>query len=516
MSELIGFLKSGSIGDGFLVRLNKTVNSESLQIGDFIVVQGDIYDYFGIIEDIRIGASNEDIFFNPPENNAQKISVKGAITFSEVLVTPYLMIEKSTNRVITIKTIPEHFSNARKANERDIRIVFGGNTEKAFHVGSPLTMDERIYIDLEKLAKRNNAIFGITGSGKTFLGRIIFSGIIKHDIASLLIFDMHNEYGRFAKSEKKGKLPSLKGLFDSKVKVFDVSDKNEDADDFIKIPYKDITTTDAAMLSSQLSYSPHSEETAREIKRRFGDNWLKYIADLRNLPEKEKEEEAAKLGVNPSSLSALVRHLGGLLGLDFIQDIDEDSSVQKILQYLKNGTSVVVQFSGKYANNPLAYFAVANIITRRIHELYASASEKERNKRIMIVIEEAHKLLSSDIKDKNIFGTIAREMRKYNVTLFVIDQRPSEIDSEVLSQVGTRFVMQLMDEKDMDAVFQGVGGGSRLKKILRTLQPQEVLLFGYAVMAPVPMRVREYGTNFYDEMKEGSSEPSPDDADNLY
>ena len=107
-------------------------------------------------------------------------------------------------------------------------------------------------------------------------------------------------------------------------------------------------------------------------------------------------------------------------------------------------------------------------------------------------------------------------MRKYNVTLFVIDQRPSEIDSEVLSQVGTRFVMQLMDEKDMDAVFQGVGGGSRLKKILRTLQPQEVLLFGYAVMAPVPMRVREYNESFFKEVSESVSAPSAEDADELY
>ncbi len=516
MNGSIGFLKSGSIGDGFLIRLNKTVNSESLQIGDFIVVQGDLYDYFGIIEDIRIGSSNEDVFFNPPENKVQRIAVKGAITFSEVLVTPYLMIEKSTNRVVTIKTIPEHFSDARKANERDIRIVFGGNAEKAFHVGSPLTMDERIYIDLEKLAKRNNAIFGITGSGKTFLGRIIFSGLIKHDVASLLIFDMHNEYGQFAKSEKKGKLKSLKGLFGTRVKVFDVSDKNDGADDFIKIPYGDIAAADIAMLSFLLSYSQHSEETAWIINKRFGDKWLKHVEELRSATEAEIEEKAKEWGVNSSSLSALVRHLDKLLSLDFIQNIKEDSSVQKILRYLKNGTSVVVQFSGKYANNPLAYFTVANIITRRIHELYASASEEERNKRIMIVVEEAHKLLSSDIKDKNIFGTIAREMRKYNVTLFVIDQRPSEIDSEVLSQVGTRFVMQLMDEKDMDAVFQGVGGGSRLKKILRTLQPQEVLLFGYAVMAPVPMRVREYNESFFKEVSESVSAPSAEDADELY
>jgi DNA helicase HerA-like ATPase len=43
------------------------------------------------------------------------------------------------------------------------------------------------------------------------------------------------------------------------------------------------------------------------------------------------------------------------------------------------------------------------------------------------------------------FGTIARELRKFNVTLLVVDQRPSGIDAEVLSQIGTRFSCQLND-----------------------------------------------------------------------
>ena len=56
------------------------------------------------------------------------------------------------------------------------------------------------------------------------------------------------------------------------------------------------------------------------------------------------------------------------------------------------------------------------------------------------------------------------------MTLMVIDQRPSGIDDEVMSQIGTRITALLNDEKDIDAVFTGVRGGSQLKALLATLE----------------------------------------------
>ena len=46
-------------------------------------------------------------------------------------------------------------------------------------------------------------------------------------------------------------------------------------------------------------------------------------------------------------------------------------------------------------------------------------------------------------------------MRKYFVTLLVVDQRPSGIDNEVMSQVGTRITCLLNDEKDIGCYFYG-------------------------------------------------------------
>src|SRR5439155_19435056 len=105
----------------------------------------------------------------------------------------------------------------------------------------------------------------------------------------------------------------------------------------------------------------------------------------------------------------------------------------------------------------------------------------------------AHKFLSSSASGQAIFGTIARELRKYSVTLLVVDQRPSSIDSDVMSQIGSRVTALLNDEKDIDAVFTGVSGSSSLKSVLASLDTrQQAMMLGHAVPMPVVIRTRAY------------------------
>ena len=113
-----------------------------------------------------------------------------------------------------------------------------------------------------------------------------------------------------------------------------------------------------------------------------------------------------------------------------------------------------------------------------------------------IVIEEAHRFLSPAVASQSPFGLIAREMRKNNVTLLVVDQRPSAIDPEVLSQVGTKVCCLLDDERDVDAVMAGASGSRELRSVLAGLRSrQQSLFFGEAVPIPVAVQVRDYGTD---------------------
>ena len=123
---------------------------------------------------------------------------------------------------------------------------------------------------------------------------------------------------------------------------------------------------------------------------------------------------------------------------------------------------------------------------------------------MVIVIEEAHKFLGQAVASQTIFGTIARELRKYNVTLMVIDQRPSAIDSEVMSQLGTRLTCLLDNERDIDAALSGTPGSRQLRGVLSRLEPkQQALIFGHALPMPVVIHTREYNDAFYAQVQRG-------------
>jgi len=112
----------------------------------------------------------------------------------------------------------------------------------------------------------------------------------------------------------------------------------------------------------------------------------------------------------------------------------------------------------------------------------ATAEDGAKPRPLVITIEEAHKFLSRELAGQTIFGTIAREMRKYNVSLMVIDQRPSGIDEEVMSQMGTKITCLLDNERDIESVLTGVSGKSELKGVLAKLDSrQQALIFGHAV-----------------------------------
>ena len=131
----------------------------------------------------------------------------------------------------------------------------------------------------------------------------------------------------------------------------------------------------------------------------------------------------------------------------------------------------------------------------------ADGGQGEEPRPLVIFIEEAHKFLTPDVASQTIFGTIARELRKYNVTLMIVDQRPSGIDSEVMSQLGTRMSCALNDDRDMNAVLMGARDSGQLRGVLSRLDnKQQALVFGHAVPMPVVVRPRDYDESFYADM----------------
>ena len=82
----------------------------------------------------------------------------------------------------------------------------------------------------------------------------------------------------------------------------------------------------------------------------------------------------------------------------------------------------------------------------------------------------------------------------------------------MLSQLGTRISGWLGDEDDIHAVLSGLSGREALRGMLARLQPkEEVLLLGWGVPMPLPVKSRRYDDKFWKELLGGNSRRSKEE-----
>lgn len=503
----IGKVISGSFIKGLIARLDQSV--EDVRVGKFVVVHGEKHEFFSMVTDVMLEATSQNILIDPPDGDPFLDEIlSGTSTYGTVTLMPRLMLPSDQEQgLLPVKTVPRHFSALYEASEEDFVRVFGQEGDTRFEIGQPLDMDVPVCIDLARFVERSNGVFGKSGTGKSFLTRLLLCGTIFTNVASNLIFDMHSEYGWGATSESGNPVKGLRQLFGSKVLVYTLDAETarrtgrSGIDGEIVIGLNQIEVDDVIPLQDELNLSSAAAESSHLLADHYREQWLTELLGMDSDGIKEFSENS---GAHIGAVSALRRKLLQVKRLGFVQDRADFSVVDRMINALAQGYHVVLDF-GRY-DNTLAYMLVANIITRRIHRKWtkqtqtylSSENQAEKPRQLMITIEEAHKFLNPLTAKQTIFGTIAREMRKYSVTLLVVDQRPSSIDDEVMSQLGTRITALLNDDKDIDAVFAGVSGSANLKAVLATLDSrQQAMVLGHAVPMAVVVRTRPYDAAFY-------------------
>ena len=540
----LGSVIQGSLTKGLEVRLHPDVSVEDMRVGKFLVVQGVRSRFFCLLTDVSLGTSSERIIANPPpiEDTFLRDVLAGSGTYGTVDLSPMLMFTPTaTNKdfsslpidtpkdtslasfqaqtstdmeLLPVKTIPAHFSQVYEASETDFRSVFGWEDDpyrRNFSIGRPLDMDVPVCIDLDRFVERSNGIFGKSGTGKSFLTRLLISGIIRKDAAVNLMFDMHSEYGWEAMKEGKqvSTVKGLRQLFPGKVEMYTLDPEStkrrgvRDAQE-LYLSYDQIEIEDLKLVAKELGLSEAALDNANILYNEYGRSWIMRLVNMTN--EDIKMFCEAKQG-HQGSISSLQRKLMRFDSLKYIRSACPHNYIDQLIQALDAGKNVIIEFGSQ--SNMLSYMLATNMITRRIHANYVKKADRflqtknplDKPRQLVITIEEAHRFLDSSIVHQTIFGTIAREMRKYFVTLLVVDQRPSGIDNEVMSQVGTRVTCLLNDEKDIEAIFTGVSGGSSLRSVLAKLDSkQQALVLGHAVPMPVVVRTRAYDAQFYREI----------------
>ena len=546
----LGTVVGGSLSEGIEIKLNDDVSVEDIPVGSYVVIQGETKRFFGMVNEVRLATTDARLRTTPANLTDPYVTevLSGTAAYGTITVRPRLllpMVAGAEADLAPARTVPAHFARASKASDSDVAQVFGFEDSRHFAVGTPLDMEAVVCLDLKSFLERSNGVFGKSGTGKSFLTRLLLIGVLQSQLSSLLIFDMHDEYGWAGSDAERGtQVKGLKQLFPAQVAVFALDAERSMSrpvkpDVMVEIGYGDIEPEDIMVLRETLNISEVAAESSYSLERYYGKRkWLRSFLDLDSRDDIFSLANA--ININTSALASFHSRLTNRFArLPFLVEKPKQDSVQELMDQLDKGNHVVLEF-GRYGDDVPAYMLVANLLTRRIYARYRDRQITEtpetgkRTTPLSIVIEEAHRFLSPAVASQSTFGIIAREMRKYNVTLLVVDQRPSGIDPEVMSQIATKVCCLLDDERDVDAVMTGTSGSRELRSVLAGLESkQQALVFGNAVPIPVAVRVRDYGTSdSYDslmrvarhrrpagslaEKGSTSTRPKEDDDDELF
>jgi DNA helicase HerA-like ATPase len=262
-----------------------------------------------------------------------------------------------------------------------------------------------------------------------------------------------------------------------------------------------IMKADKPKMQFEREYSAHYDE----LERPYAD------FDIRKLT-RQIENECVNFqrspvepnvwgGMNGSDLSMcvpLINRIQDIIGSKNLAAIfnpeERPSLFREINSFLNDPQHTVLRISLKYLSfEHNTREIVANAVARYL--LALSRKSTFRTRPLVLFIDEAHQFLDASIRDGeafyklDAFSSIAKEGRKYALTLCIATQRPRDIPEGVLSQMGTMLVHRLINQHDREVVEKASAGfDSYSSAAIPTLASGEAVLLG--VDFPLPLFVR--------------------------
>ena len=315
-NKSIGYIVGGGLRENFRVRL--TVPAQELQEGAFVVIESEAWQYYGLVTDLMLGST--DPRFADEQSEARLPStlaraLHGQTLYTNLEVLPALMLERGPEpgspeyaewlrslgerqpRPGPVKTVPPHHAQVRLAAQGDIAEIFGDPFDKSnFVIGYTREQGHPVCIDMDKFVQRSSGVFGATGTGKSFLTRLVLAGLVHYNKASVLVYDMHNEYGYDDTASDTGlRVTGLKTKFGSKVRVVGLgagATIRGSAPDFnLEIATSEVLPADVELLTRELNLRETTPTTLEALITTFGArSWFSRFKSM-NREEIEVEDE---------------------------------------------------------------------------------------------------------------------------------------------------------------------------------------------------------------------------------
>ena len=392
----------------------------------------------------------------------------------------------------------------------DLRAVFAASDEAHIEIGTVYPTDDirgALYVD--PMLGKHFAVLGSTGTGKSTSVSLILHRISElSPEGHILMIDPHGEYS--AAFKNCGELFNVDNLqlpywlmnFEEHCEVMLTThdaERQRDADILAKCLLaartkgKDVSQFGKVTVDSPIPYLLADLNTilVNEMGKldRAGDT----------LPYQRLKTKLDELRADPRYTFMF----SGMLVSDSMPGL-----LAKLFRLPSHGKPIsIVDVSGVPSE---VTSVVVSVLARMVFD-YAIWSRTEAQRPLLLVCEEAHRYVPKDENAENgqsvrrILERIAKEGRKYGVSLGLITQRPSDLAEGVLSQCGTIVSMRLNNDRDQACVRAAMPEGARgFLDAIPALRNRECIVCGEGVAMPIRVRFDDLEP----EKRPASSDPS--------
>jgi len=382
--------------------------------------------------------------------------------------------------------------------QRDINKIYARPSTSNVHIGQ-LRHNPKVpaFVLTDSLLGKHFAVLGTTGAGKSCAVTVIMQSILnEHPLGHIVLLDPHNEYGpAFGDSAEllnPGNLQLPYWLLNFEeiehILLGDCAHENRDAQTAL---LKD------AIVHAKRAFAGEGEMDSQitvdtPIPYRLSDLVAKLKDGMGMLSNAAGSSRYLSLINRIESLRADKRYSFMFSSLT-VRDNMEQILAQLLRIPTKGKPLTIIDISGLPSE---IVDVVVSVLFRLTFEL-AVWSERGKAPPVLLVCEEAHRYVPEEVgvgfaPTKRVISRIAKEGRKYGVTLCLVSQRPSELAINSLAQCNTVFALRLTNEHDQAFVGKTLSENSRwLVDSLPSLNTQEAVVVGDGVTVPVHIRFND-------------------------
>lgn len=439
---------SGQIVGGQVAKiLVREKSGKKLELGDLLVVEEEdsylILQVYNLIYGSQIPQATRELL------SGLKLEGFGTdLEFMEPKLRNYVLAEvkavafvrgKGNKAEVKIpKILPAFFNAIRHITKDDLDFLT--EPEEPVYVGRVRSgskiLDVKIFLPGQEIFTHHVLIPATTGRGKSNLVKVMLWSMLDLENVGALVLDPHDEYyGRHGIGLKQHPNASKRLLY-----------YTPDPENGAKSLVINLRSIRPDHFTGIVAFSDAQWDAIRAYHNDHGDEWISAI--VRGLP-------VIGMNVAPRTLGVLRRKFYLNLGAElrdgevqcrnkaFSVGTKGESTIDDMVKALEEGKIVVVDTSRLVDE---AELLIGSIVAGTIfdkYQYYKTTGELDQKPVITVVIEEAPRVLGIEVLEEgeNIYGTIAREGRKFKIGLTAITQLASLIPKEILANMNTKIIL---------------------------------------------------------------------------